>query len=118
VAADQLPIAAAPLTGQDVAVVVDAVRIEVEKTRFAWGALLRDGWLGKTSTSGRYENPVQGPSVVIRNAQGDKLILAATKTVKEARDRAAAAEKDFETLDTAQWCERYNVPPSFVSVRP
>jgi hypothetical protein len=38
-----------------------------------------------------------------------------TKTVKEPGDRATAIEKDFKTLNAAQWCERYDVPASFVS---
>jgi hypothetical protein len=91
------------------------LRFEVEKTKFSFGALLRDGWLGKTSTSGRYENPVTGPSVVVQNANGDNHVLEVAKNAKEARDRAGAIEKDYNTLDTAQWCERYDVPISFVA---
>ncbi len=91
------------------------LRFEVEKTKFSLGALLRDGWLGKTSTTGRYENPVTGPSVVVQNAQGEKRVLEVAKNAKEARDRADAIEKDYNTLDTAQWCERYDVPLSFVA---
>ena len=91
------------------------LRFEVEKTKFNLVALLRDGWLGKTSINGRYENPVKGPSVVVQNRNGEKRVLEVTKTVKEARDRAAAIEKDFKTLNTAQWCERYDVPDSFAS---
>jgi len=46
---------------------------------------------------------------------GKKRVLEVTKTVKEARDRANAIEKDFRTLNAAQWCERYDVPVSFLS---
>ena len=56
-----------------------------------------------------------GPSVVVHNANGEKRILEVTKTVKEARDRVAAIEKDFKTFNLAQWCERYDVPLTFVS---
>ena len=91
------------------------LRFEVEKTKFSLGALLRDGWLGKLSTSGRYENPVTGPSIVVQNANGEKRVLEVAKNAKEARDRASAIEKDYNTLDTAQWCERYDVPASFVA---
>ncbi len=65
--------------------------------------------------SGRYENPVHGPSVVVQNANGEKTVLEVTKTVKEARDRVTAIEEDFNTLSTEQWCERYHVPLSFVT---
>lgn len=91
------------------------VRFEVEKSKFSLGALLRDGWLGKTSISGRYENPVKGPSIVVQNAHGDRRVLEVTHSVKEARDRATAIEKDFTSLSTAEWCERYDVPVSFIS---
>jgi hypothetical protein len=30
-------------------------------------------------------------------------------------DRAAIIEDDFNTLGAAEWCERYDVPLSFVS---
>ena len=47
---------------------------------------------------------------MVRNATGEKRVLEVTKSVKEARDRAAAIEADFKTLGMAQWCERYDVP--------
>ena len=68
-----------------------------------------------TMTSSYEPTSGPGPSVVVHNANGEKRVLEVTKTVKQARDRVAAIEKDFKTLDTAQWCERYDVPPSFVS---
>jgi hypothetical protein len=52
---------------------------------------------------------------VAQNANGERRVLEVSKTVKEARDRVAAIEEDFTTLRTDQWCERYDVPPSFVS---
>jgi hypothetical protein len=76
---------------------------------------MRDAWLGKTSTNGRYEDPVTGPSVVVRNANGEKQVLERTRTVREARHRATAIERDLEALTTPQWCARYDVPPSFAS---
>jgi hypothetical protein len=35
--------------------------------------------------------------------------------MKEAQDRAGIIEQDFKTLGTSEWCERYDVPVSFVS---
>jgi hypothetical protein len=107
------PVAVALRTRKD-ARVDTALRFELEKTKFSLMALFRDGWLGKTSINGRYENPVRGPSVVVKNAQGERRILEVARSVKEAQDRADAIEKDYNTLDTAQWCERYDVPISFV----
>jgi hypothetical protein len=93
----------------------DTLRFGVEKAKFKWGALLQDSLLGKTSINGQYQDPVKGPAVVVHNARGDKRILEVAKTPKEARVRADTIEQEFKTLDTAQWCERYNVPQSFVS---
>lgn len=72
--------------------------------------------MSATTMTSRYDpTSGPGPSVVVRNANGEKRVLEVTETVKEARDRVAAIEKDLKTLDTAQWCERYDVPLSFVS---
>jgi hypothetical protein len=93
----------------------DTLRFGVEKAKFKWGALLQDSLLGKTSINGRYQDPVKGPAVVVHNAKGETRVLEVVRTPKEARDRADAIEQEFKTTDTAQWCERYDVPPSFVS---
>ena len=88
----------------------------VEKAKVNWGAFIRNMGVGKTTTNSRYDpTSGPGPSVVVHNANREKRVLEVTKTVKEARDRVAAIEKDFKTLNTAQWCERYDVPLSFVS---
>jgi hypothetical protein len=91
------------------------LRFGIEKATFKWGAFLQDTFLGKTSTTGRYQDPVKGPSVVVHNASGEKRVLEVAKTAKEAQVRAAAIEQDFKTLGPAQWCDRYDVPLSFVS---
>jgi hypothetical protein len=64
---------------------------------------------GFKSYSGR------GPSVVVENAHGDKRVVEVTKTMREAQDRAARIERDFKALSTSEWCERYDVPVSFVT---
>ena len=92
----------------------------VEKAKINWAAFIRNMGLGRTMSAttmkSRYElTSGLGPSVVVHNANGEKRVLEVTKTVKEARDRVAAIEKDSKTLNTALWCERYDVPLSFVS---
>jgi hypothetical protein len=52
---------------------------------------------------------------VVQNAKGEKRVIEVTKRLKDAQDRAAVIEKDFRTLNTEDWCERYDVPVSFVS---
>jgi hypothetical protein len=93
----------------------DTLRFGVEKAKFKWGALLQDSLLGKTSISGQYQDPVKGPSVVVHNARGERRVLEVVKTAKEAQRRATAMEQECKTLTPAQWCERYDVPLSFVS---
>lgn len=96
------------------------LQFEVEKAKVNWRAFLHNMGLGRTMSAttmnSRYDaTSGPGPSVVVHNAIGEKRVLEVTKTVKEARDRVAAIEKDFNTLNLAQWCERYDVPLSFVS---
>jgi hypothetical protein len=106
--------------GQDVGVEAGTLQFGVEKAKVNWGAFVHNMGLGRTMSattmSSRYDpTSGPGPSVVVHNANGEKRILEVTKTVKEARDRVAAIEKDFKTLNTDQWCDRYDVPLSFVS---
>lgn len=55
--------------------------------------------VGKTTTNSRYDpTSSPGPSVVVHNANGEKRLLEVTKTIKEARDRAAAMEQDLNRL--------------------
>ena len=53
--------------------------------------------------------------MVAENRTGEKRVVEVTKTMKEAQERAAAVEQDFETLSVSEWCERYDVPGSFVT---
>jgi hypothetical protein len=115
-----LSIAVEVPTGQAVGVETGTLQFGVEKAKVNWGAFIRNMGLGRTmseTTMNTRYDPTSGPgpSVVVHNANGEKRVLEVTKTVKETRDRVAAIEKDFKALNTAQWCERYDVPPSFVS---
>ena len=54
------------------------------------------------------------PEVAVYNSVGHRHVLEVVDTDEEAEDRAAVIEDDLRTLDTAEWCQRYNVPVSFV----
>jgi hypothetical protein len=56
-----------------------------------------------------------GPLGGGRKAAGEKRVVAVTKKPQEAKDKAVVIENDFKTLGPAAWCERYDVPLSFVS---
>jgi hypothetical protein len=93
-----------------------SLRFGVEKARINWGTFLQNMMRSRGSASGQFENySSRGPSVVVWNARGDKRVLEVVKTMNEARDRANSLEREFGTLPVAQWCERYDVPESFLS---
>jgi hypothetical protein len=88
----------------------------VEKSKIKWGTYFQNAIRTRGSASSQFEDySGRGPSVVVQNALGEKRILEAAKNMKEARARAAAIENDYKTLGAAQWCERYDVPASFVT---
>jgi hypothetical protein len=97
--------------------VAGTLRFGVEKAKINWGTFFQDTMRsGRGAATSQFENySGRGPSVVVQNASGEKRVLEVAKTVKAARERAVSIEKEFNTLNTDQWCERYNVPVSFVS---
>ena len=87
----------------------------IEKAKINWGTYVQDIFRSRGSASGQFQSySGRGPSVVVQNARGEKRVIEVTKSAKQARDRAAAIEKD-RTLSAAQWCERYDVPECFAS---
>ena len=90
------------------------LRFEVTKAKISWGTYFRDQMRPKFGGGFEdYSGP--GPSVVAENAEGEKRVVAVTKKLQEAKDKAVVMENDFKTLGPAAWCERYDVPPSFLS---
>ncbi len=57
----------------------------------------------------------RGPSVVAENAAGETRVVAVAQKQQEAEEQARLIEREFGTLGPAAWCERYEVPPSFVT---
>jgi hypothetical protein len=100
--------------GQDVRVDPGQLRFEVIKSKISWGAYFRDQMRPKFG-GGFEDYAARGPSVVAENAAGEKRVVAVTKKLQEAKEKAVLIEKDFTTLGAAAWCERYDVPLSFVS---
>ena len=103
-----------PPLGQDLRVEPGQLRFEVTKSKISWGSYFRDQM--RPRFGGGFEDySGPGPSVVAENAAGEKHVIAVTKKLQEAKDKAVVVENDFRTLGAAAWCERYDVPPSFVS---
>jgi hypothetical protein len=87
----------------------------VEKSKIHWATYFQNAIRSRGSASSQFEDySGRGPSVVVQNTSGDKRVLAAAKNMKDARARAVTIENDYKTLSVAQWCERYDVPASFV----
>jgi hypothetical protein len=90
------------------------LRFEVTKSKISWGTYFRDQM--KPRFGGGFEDySGRGPSVVAENAAGEKRVVAVTKNLREAKDKTIVIENDFKALGAAAWCERYDVPPAFVS---
>jgi hypothetical protein len=109
-------LAEAGSTKKDVAMESTPLEFGIEKAKIKWGTYLQNAIRSRGSASSQFQSySGRGPSVVVHNVHGEKRVIEVTKTVNDARDRAAAIEKDYKTLGAAQWCERYDVPVSFVS---
>jgi hypothetical protein len=93
------------------------VRFLVKKRKVNWGALFRDMMRGSSPSGGAtFENPSGGGYVVVaQNSKGAERILSTANTKQEANEQVGAAQRDFATCDAVEWCERHQLPPSFVS---
>jgi hypothetical protein len=112
----RLLIAEAGTTKQDVAMESVPLEFGIEKAKIKWGTYLQDAIRSRGSASSQFQSySGRAPSVVVHNAHGEKRVIEVTNSVQDARDRAAAIEKDYKTLGPAEWCERYDVPVSFVA---
>lgn len=102
--------------GTSQAAVMDTatLRFEATKAKLSWGTYFQD--LMRPKFGGGFKSySGRGPSVVAENRTGERRVVEVTKTMKEAQDRAATIEQDFKTLSTSEWCERYEVPSSFMT---
>ena len=92
----------------------ETLRFEVTKAKVSWGTYFQD--LMRPRFGGGFKSySGRGPSVVAENRTGEKRVVEVAKTMREAQDRSATIEQDFMTLKTSEWCERYDVPVSFVT---
>jgi hypothetical protein len=108
------PIAELGATRQDVVMDDGGLRFEVSKAKISWGTYFQD--LMRPAFGGGFKSYAgRGPSVVAENRTGERRVVEVAKTMKEAEERAATIELDFKTLSTSEWCDRYDVPASFVS---
>jgi hypothetical protein len=91
------------------------LRFEVgQAKKISWGSYFRD--LMRPRFGGGFENySGRGPSVIVQNACGQKLVVAVCKTLKEANEKAVVIEHELKDLGAAAWCERYDVPLAFVA---
>jgi hypothetical protein len=76
---------------QDIAMEASGpLQFGVENAKINWGTYLQNMVQSRGSASSQFQSySGRGPSVVVQNAHGEKRVIEVTKTVKEARDRAA-----------------------------
>jgi hypothetical protein len=84
----------------------------------SWGGLPESLLLQTAFDGGTKNLPGGSPSVAAENSRGDKHVIAVAQTIEDARDLATSIEEDFNALDPTEWCERYDVPTSFVTTHP
>lgn len=90
------------------------LEFQVARPKIKWGTYFQD--LFRPKFGGGFESySDKEPSVVARNANGEKRVIAVFRSLQEAREGATVIENDFKKLGTAVWCERYDVPLNFVS---
>ena len=53
--------------------------------------------------------------VAAYNTMGKRQVIEVLDTDDEARERASAIEDDFGAMTVGEWCDRYGIPPSFVT---
>ena len=93
------------------------LRFDVAHQKISWGSYLQD--LMRPKFGGGFKSySGRGPSVVAENEMGETRVIETTKTMKDARERAVLIERDFNTLNTSEWCDRYDVPISFIGGEP
>jgi hypothetical protein len=94
---------------------VDAaqLRFEVTKPRLAWSKVALDlAFAGPNSGASDYN---KGSTITLFNSNGDHRRIAQLPTEQEARDKVEAMQRDLELFSTHAWCEKYEVPVSFVT---
>jgi hypothetical protein len=77
------------------------------------GLLLRilDGGAGVASRDVGYTYP----EVTAYNTKGERRVIEVLDTDEEAQERVSTVIDDFTTLPVEDWCDRYDIPLSFVT---
>ena len=102
--------------------VAETLQFSVVKSKINWGTYFRNlmkpmfgGAASESSVVGFESYSGRGPSVVAKNSRGETRVVAVFKSPQEAKNQAAVIEQDFKSLARDVWCERYGVPPDFIS---
>jgi hypothetical protein len=103
---------AEPTPPSDAAVAMGSLRFIVIVD--SWGGLPESRLQQPAFDGGVKSFPGGSPSVMAENSNDSRHVIAVAKTMEEAQKRAATIERDFDALSSTEWCERYDVPVSFV----
>lgn len=88
---------------------------EAVKDNFSFKTYFRDMFRPKFGGGFKPYSSGRGPSVLAKNSAGEAYVIEVTKTIEEARQRAATIQGDYRMLSTQEWCSKYDVPASFVA---
>jgi hypothetical protein len=92
---------------------VEDLAVEVTKLKRSWTKFL----LGAVSGSGSgadWESISHYPEGVLYNSAGGRRVVKVADSDEQAQEFASDMDKDRTLLSPSEWCERYEVPPSFV----
>ncbi len=89
--------------------------VAATKRKFALSTFFQDMFRPRFGGGFAPYSSGRGPSVVAENQRAERVVVAVTSSMEEARERAAVIEGDYRRLPPEDWCTRYDVPVSFVS---
>jgi hypothetical protein len=91
----------------------DQLRFEVTKPKIAWSRVVLDVALaGPNSGASDYN---KGSLITVYNSNGKHLRLGRLPSEQEARDKIATMQRDLDLLSAQAWCDKYEIPVSFVN---
>jgi hypothetical protein len=79
----------------------------------SWTKFLLDA-VFQSGTGADWESISHYPEVAIYNSIGGRRVVKVADSDEQAQEFASIVDKDRTSLSLSEWCERYEVPPSFV----
>ena len=101
----------------DVQVVKADLTIEVTKLKVSWIKYLLAVVTQTPNTAGNSDYLSRFPQVAVYNSAGQKMVVRVTDDDDQAVAFAEAMKGDLDTLSALDFCERYEIPATFLDAR-